>query len=755
MMEIHFSNDHLFNFAIIFLQSPRMGIEITINHASRTLMIDNHVIGLCLRRLSQGESTILPYRTKESDSWIIVATSRSVLEQIRQRISYWIMPSYGELIGNASMAHLKHFDATQNALQAAGARIFTAGYYSFNSLKTDFASILKNLRLWLVMEEQRPQLVRDQQPVYAELAALFDSALATQQWTLAEQTLREMRRRGLSSAENLLFLEIQFFNQQRNWTALWNHPEFVHIAKIKIPRMVRAAMLTAFHQTQLISLESEGLWDEAITRFKELKPRLGQLLTGRFDIKRDSVLIVFAYQALLDNDEQTLRILQSEGGDSIQSCIQAMYDRIQPQSVLNVGTINPLEYYTNALRDYNYDAALTAITMIPDRALQAQYTVEIAFLSGDDLTINHALQTWWSLPPIEQQTIFTQAPIIQRWVYELESLINQDTTLEKGVANWTEWFEAFHNEPTAPYLSTSLTSFVAKIESESASDQEIIQLTEGLIGITTVIHSLSKDQINQIVIAILKTERFPCDEAVYQELYEAIYVYLLDQKPTSATQFHALLRFVDALLQKSPTRVMEFLSQLQNLFRIPIPILEEVVLEVFDLFADYGISGQALIQWYRDWITALLNLPTARSMHYLHLWRSFGQWIQPGADILRQLDAVIHETTLHDETTALMRLSAGYRIGIFTLRKSSAERAKQLLLEQNEGLDIRICTEKDLSPQVQALAQNSDVVLIVTSCITHALTYGIAPYLEDERRIYVNGGGSSSLIQALEHYLQA
>lgn len=109
--------------------------------------------------------------------------------------------------------------------------------------------------------------------------------------------------------------------------------------------------------------------------------------------------------------------------------------------------------------------------------------------------------------------------------------------------------------------------------------------------------------------------------------------------------------------------------------------------------------------------------------------------------------------TEKDIDNPVANLPDGFRISIFSLRVSSTARAKQLLLERNKNLDIRISLEKDLNAQAKALAQNSDLVVITTTCISHALTYSIGPYLKKEP-VYPLSSGSTSIIRAVEEHLR-
>ena len=91
-------------------------------------------------------------------------------------------------------------------------------------------------------------------------------------------------------------------------------------------------------------------------------------------------------------------------------------------------------------------------------------------------------------------------------------------------------------------------------------------------------------------------------------------------------------------------------------------------------------------------------------------------------------------------------------ITIFSCREKAARRAATRIMETNSGIDIRICTDDRLTDQAKAYARNSDIVVVVTACISHALTYGIAPYLKNTP-VYPRSSGETGIIEALEEYI--
>jgi hypothetical protein len=56
-----------------------------------------------------------------------------------------------------------------------------------------------------------------------------------------------------------------------------------------------------------------------------------------------------------------------------------------------------------------------------------------------------------------------------------------------------------------------------------------------------------------------------------------------------------------------------------------------------------------------------------------------------------------------------------------------------------------------LTNEAKSYALNSDIIILVTTCMSHALTYGIGPYIQGEI-LYSRSSGETSIVEVLEHY---
>jgi hypothetical protein len=171
-----------------------------------------------------------------------------------------------------------------------------------------------------------------------------------------------------------------------------------------------------------------------------------------------------------------------------------------------------------------------------------------------------------------------------------------------------------------------------------------------------------------------------------------------------------------------------------------------VALETLDLLAAYGAQGPALGSWLRSWAESVLAAPRPPDRVTLEGWLAFATWAQPGTDLLDDLQARLAAPE-DNEDDPISQLPTGYSIGIFTLRPDSAARAGELIRRRNPGVQIRLCDDTVLTDQARALAQNADMCVVVTTCITHALTYGIRPYLNAP--VYPQSNGATSIVRAI------
>ena len=765
MTLISFPENTQFDFALQFLQrADALLPDVKWHEEHLEIQTAHPVIGRLLQRIRDKRPVVFPYIRQASHFWLVMGTTRRELDLALTQVARFVVPTYAEYVTENRLPQLRLFKAGGNRIEQLGCTLYPAGYYSWRSPPQFFEVILKHLDLWMSLEDACPAFSGEQRPTYRSLHELFQMNLAAARWEEAEQSLQELQRLNLITADNLAFLQIQLLAQQQRWPDIWKRADYADLARMRMPRAVRAALLTAFHYNLLLPLEEQGQWEAAFDAFRQHRSTLGLLLAGRFDLVQPPVLQVFAYLAAIEKDHEGLAHLSKiTAAQEVQVCVTQLQkleigEAIAQATLSPTALLTPLMQARLALADLDYDRAILFARNVTEPTQRVILLTQIAFHASDVPLAEEALLAYWELPREEQAHLAKQFAFLHqylRYLQELTSTPGQPPS-ELNIQNWLEWLQLVEADPDNPALLASLDRLTAITDERSWDLEKIKLLCDKLLGFIINSHSASyrytKTALQRIADFFLKEEDFPRDENAYTELYETLYLGLLEIGEINQRTGFALLRLAEAILRQSPL-VCERISK--NFFdwcKTPIPSLENWVLEAFELLAEYGLAPSLLATWYREWVSYLLSLPGNRERSNLETWMLFGEWIQPGRDLLLKVQQALTDVVQGTIDDPIATLVGGYRIGIFSLRASSAQRAKQLLLARNATLDVRICIEKDLSEQAKALAQNSDLAVIVTTCITHALTYGVGPYLKNEP-VYPQASGSTSIVRAIETHI--
>ena len=383
------------------------------------------MVGRLLGRVAAGLPAVLPYFDPRGDGWIIAGATGRDLDHLLPRVTRFVVPTYAEFAQGQLTPLRRPFDATGNALQRHGATLYPAGYYSWRSPVVYRDLILARLDRWLTLEQQRPLLQVNRPPTYRDTHGRFAEALAAGDWSEAEACLHDMQRYALSTADNLAFLQIQLLAQRQFWSTLWERADFSTLAALRVPRACRAALVTAFHHTILLPLEQRGQWPAARAVFADSRPRLANLLTGRFDATASPLLHVFAYEAaFMENhaELEALRALTATAPDlpALLDYLQTTLPLPEPVPIISV---SPLRQVAQALADRDYEGVWRAATAVESDLDRVPLLLGIAFHSGDPRVAESALLSFWALDASVQGQIEDKDPHIAYYLPYLENIV--------------------------------------------------------------------------------------------------------------------------------------------------------------------------------------------------------------------------------------------------------------------------------------------------------------------------------------------
>jgi hypothetical protein len=171
-------------------------------------------------------------------------------------------------------------------------------------------------------------------------------------------------------------------------------------------------------------------------------------------------------------------------------------------------------------------------------------------------------------------------------------------------------------------------------------------------------------------------------------------------------------------------------------------------LEVIEMFMRYAApDGEARETLMHRLVARILGIRMRLSGLQLAALRrlvtEFG-WIVEGLDsTTRQSDQYDFESRLSNK-----------RIGIYSLLEAASRQAKVALEAAVPGLSVECSADSGGSSRLRALAQNSDIFIIVWAAAKHAATDFIREHRGSKTLLYAQGKGFSSLLRALEDHFK-
>lgn len=731
----------------------------TIDSRAQTITAPEPLSTLIMR-IVDNNTVVLPIRAHDHDTWLIAGALRRDLDANFAEVCRFVVPTYAEFDGG----FLSHtlFDPHGDRLNQLGSVLYPAGYYRLRAPSTHFTIISARLARWSTLARTRPLPRIVQTASYRDLFDAFNAALAAGAWEHADQQVREIQQRGLTSADNLAYLQVHLLAQQQRWAELWQRQDYGDIARLRSPRAVRLALLTAFHQSELLAFEQTNRWHEALEHFRRSRARLGRLIEGACDAAYGPVVRVHAYREAAAGNAVALAALPIHpDDDETRQIVAALAGMVTPVPVTppiaSVALpLTPHQAFRTALDNDDYATALQLAAMFTTPGERARSMLEVAFFSADPSHAEAALLQFWSLPQSEQDELQRQ-----RRLSQIISALSAEITPPSPtpapaspITDWLDWFIVANENRDDPRLKPSL-SIVAAADDRYWTAERVTLLAEPLVTFVTggVVRTRSygREVIHRLCDHFLRDHDFPHDDSTFVDVYEALYLGLLEQPDVNETTALALFRLAEARLRRNPILRDGIARDLCAWFAEPIPAMAHVALELLDLLAAYGIQGPALSSWYRGWVEALLAMPRQLDRLTLESWLLFGEWVQPGADLLNAMhQRLAAQGDQEDDPVAA--LPDNYRIGIFILSADRATRVADMLHRRNARLDIQICDDSVLTERARTLAQSADMAVVVTGCVKHALTYGIASYLHNP--VYPASVGSTSILRAIEQRLQ-
>ncbi|WP_312474692.1 protein DpdD [Neobacillus sp.] len=710
-----------------------------------------------IKRFYNDKPFVLPFRNRKKGTfWFLFSNNESLLRKYVQELNNFLLPYHCDSLEYGK----RQYFTSEKKLSEIGYELFPEGYFGYFSTIENEKIIWKNIRTWRKLDERRPSISYDELEVNAfTLRNGFHQAIVLQNWEEAKNFLNELRQGKYLNDENYKFLTIQFLSAQGKWERIWNSDDYEILSGLgRVPNQVHITLIRAFYQRILSKSDILGRYDLSIESFKEFRYRLGTLLRSQLTLDEENVIRVFAYEAANKGQvDKLMRYLEKTDDEITRNIIEFLLLYVKTNTDNPpVPIIDKLELAKQCFINREYEDAFILVIGCELSIDKVRLLSGIAIMEETEETCSIALEQFKNLPEHEQQQL-VKDPQTKGWmIYLLNrregkrvSVKDNDEIKEK--LDWKSWFLAVLKDPDFDSLEEGLATMDVQQGNINWSITSLSNLSDiiamiGIESLSPLQKTLLQTAMPMFISELLQDENFPKAKAV--ELYEYTREILFIHGNRNENNTGFLLRLTEGLLLLDMTKVNQYWNQIETWFNIiPTERLSTYVLETLELFKEYGLADDILQPVWTNWVGSLIDRMSKPTV--IQSWIELGRFISADSSMLGELTAKIPSKIVSDPLNLLPSMS----ITIYSLREKPAKRAAERIAMRNINVKVRVCTDSKLTIEAKSYARNSDLIILVTACMSHALTFGIAPFIEDNL-IYARSSGETGIIEALEQYSQ-
>lgn len=695
---------------------------------------------------------LLPARlTGVTDSsWFALAFSSAQAEALREELNAFLGPVGSDYRGRRADSADDH-PLLRVAMEWAGGP-WVFHFTPLPNQRSQVRMALERLRaVWRLRPARQGSLLRTTDALLRE----FFAALVNRDPIASARWVAEIYGTGRLSAENLQFLEIERLGALGFWDQLVLHPRIALLATMRRPRRVTGLLVEAFWRVELSRFMDEGKASEAIDYFRErFLPQYAGLVRARGVLNAVGVVMMFLLAAVAGNPprrEQIPVLLALVPPDAPERAFAEKIAALTGPSE-TIEPSDPLARARRALGRKDFDSAWQLARAAGDGAERVEILLDCATELLDPDVAQIVAQALRSLSSAETEGVLRVKRHARTWS-EVQALLAAAGKPEPK--DWETWLSGVEADPNAERALESARSAVgtwdyacyAGNQPRTLALAQTLQVSRSKAAAAIV--RLALPQLAQFFLPDGRAQRFFCP------IYGSLLLVLAVDDSFGGEDW--------ALAQTLATAVLEGGGSAAD--------YEAMVEALTAIWQSHGEIGR--LDWALDGLDALVvaaaPAPKVRDDFFHAIWQTFNGHARRikgphrelfrllSLDLGRQADyAALSAAPLPvpGQATTEQALDEVLRdkiVGIYSLTESAALRAKAVIQEQFADVDVRLNHDFGGTNRLEALAKESDYLLVVAKSAKHAATDFIKqkrPRTKSEI-IYPSGKGSSSIVTAL------
>jgi len=692
------------------------------------------LIEILLRRLSEGERTLLPAKVNGRTRWYGITGSDLDVRLLTEEMASWLGPPLcdGSPVISASEDMMDERAALLNPTGILLRSRVTEGWQ-----KEARQNVRSLVDVWMLTPERAPHMFR---PVGRVLRHFYE-AIAASDRGAATDALEEIRSGGLLSPTNILFLRVELLGCLGTPEELQSDPQLADISLLQrrppavSDYLARAADVLfipsvleelGFDALRSIALDIEEVWPGLIAHPSQVRSLYGARCLALTELLAES-----PRSGVID-------FLQSTWAkDSLVAGILALLESATEQITTEAESLDDVAAVLGHYQRGDLELTLDAAEQVePERSI-ATTVMHAAINLGSAEAAVRAVALVDRLPAVDRDALLVRA--VEGAFYQQLIERNQGTRIPDGWIDWLrgEWADR-------PDL---LNDWCAVWGSDIASDNEAADTLAG-----ELLDALNDERRGRVRNGLPTLVRWLVADDGLRPSFIALAVNIFD-----------------IMLGSDPGRAER---------RAALDLLDEI-LDAGCSAEEYrgcvaALSDQLTHLGPReaDWLAEMLEVQLlnavpdsrlreglfAESLGVAVAWHERVEEIE--AIVLRQLFTHVGldfdpPLTDHSEVQGSRTLKTFKRVGIYSLSESAAKNAAEWIRSKWPGVEVRLSHAQANNSELDAFVRGLDVVLMQVSHAKHAATSAIERSVETTRLVRINGRGATSLLRGLLGWAQS
>ncbi len=611
------------------------------------------------------------------------------------------------------------------------------------------------LRLFRLLGE-RPGRSLESWDTASSLLRSFHAAVGASNVHSAAAVLARLKSGAFLDAINLSFLEIQLLASAGDWPAIVSRERLKDILLLRRPLRIDSLIASAFYHAHLLGKEMDPA--ALLRAFQdEVQPLAGpifsrQLLSDSPEARRCYLL----WRLFVTKDETLIR--SASTNLSPEDPVRLLAEQHLVSLCKTSAAFAPgftIEEARARLDAGDWQGIFEIIPHLSPSPETLGFAIRAAAEVGTASAAKIAQQEWLRHTPAHHEAVLRSRWFANLWK-TVSALCNEQeqtfTPVDPGA-----WFSRIAQSPDWPKAQAAWDRGAGEWDFRTfASSTPQIEAARAVLD---VVPPQARETIRQVLPQLLA--QIP-DDLKSSSPLRKLHLHAAEFMATT----RALSEEERELLAESSLRALDAgLDELEYSYLVDecfheawkhasSPRTFPWGLSLFELTADRPAQPESARAGFAQLIFAdaqryLTRLPQNQILLLKDLLKVCAM-----EDLANSLpDAPIHEERA--EETERLSASGIRRLGIYTLMEPAAKRAKTIIQATHPTIEVIVNADHVASPALRNMARDCDALLVATSCAKHAATACIEQNRRGQPLLYVNGKGSSSILNGWQSLLES